>query len=104
MVALRRIHCAVDLKWGEAETMAMKKTWQLTSITSEAQNGAAGKWARMDAGKHLLTLTTWPRQSVSITEEKWAFHDASSPTGAALAAIERARREPRGSPALNCSH
>lgn len=21
------MHCAVDLKWGEAETMAMKKTW-----------------------------------------------------------------------------
>lgn len=33
------MHCAVDLKWGEAETMAMKKTWQgfekqPTSITS----------------------------------------------------------------------
>lgn len=40
-----RTHCAVDLKWGEAETMAMKKTWQLTSITSPAQNGAAGKRA-----------------------------------------------------------
>lgn len=32
------VHCALDLKWGGAETMAMKKTWQgsekqLTSIT-----------------------------------------------------------------------
>lgn len=34
------MHCALDLKWGGAETMAMKKTWhgcvkQPTSITLE---------------------------------------------------------------------
>ena len=34
------MHCSVDLKWGGAETMAMKKTWQScekqpTSITLE---------------------------------------------------------------------
>lgn len=34
------MHCALDLKWGGAETMAMKKTWQgckkhSTSITLE---------------------------------------------------------------------
>lgn len=34
------VHCALDLKWGGAETMAMKKTWQgcekqLTSITGD---------------------------------------------------------------------
>lgn len=34
------MHCALDLKWGGAETMAMKKTWQgceqqPTSITVE---------------------------------------------------------------------
>lgn len=42
------MHCALDLKWGGAETMAMKKTWhgcerQPTSITLEgmvAKNGA----------------------------------------------------------------
>lgn len=32
------VHCVLDLKWGGAETMAMKKTWQVcekqpTSIT-----------------------------------------------------------------------
>lgn len=40
-MVLCRMHCAVDLEWGEAETMAMKKTWPgcekqpSTSITSE---------------------------------------------------------------------
>lgn len=51
MAAACRIHCAVDLKWGEAETMAMKKTWQLTSITSQAQNGAAEKGGRAGRGE-----------------------------------------------------
>lgn len=39
------MHCALDLKWGGAETMAMKKTWQEAahfhySGRHGAQNGA----------------------------------------------------------------
>lgn len=89
MAAACRIHCAVDLKWGEAETMAMKKTWQLTSITSQAQNGAAEKGGVQDAEKHLLTSDMSPRQSVSITGETQAFRNTSAPTEAAIGGIER---------------
>lgn len=89
MAAACRIHCAVDLKWGEAETMAMKKTWQLTSITSQARNGAAEKGGVQDAEKHLLT-SYMSRQSVSITGEKQAFRNTSAPTEAAISGIDRA--------------
>ena len=57
------MHCAVDLKWGGAETMAMKKTWQgcekqPTSITLE---GTVPKIVhkRVDLqqrGKHLYMM------------------------------------------------
>lgn len=46
------VHYALDLKWGEAETMAMKKTWQgcemqPTSITVE---GTVPKMAHEEVG------------------------------------------------------
>lgn len=86
MAALCRIHCAVDLKWGEAETMAMKKTWQLTSITSQAQNGAAGKWA-CRTRRNICLLPTCRHVSQYQSEETHAFHDTSK---LALTVIKRA--------------
>lgn len=42
-----------------------------------------------DAEKHLLTSNMSPRQSVSITGETQAFHNAGAPTEAAIGGIER---------------
>lgn len=66
------IHCAVDLKWGEAETMGMKKTWQgcekqPTSITSE---GTVPKMVHEKVGveKHSHMSNTL---STSVLLEAW---------------------------------
>lgn len=53
------MHCALDLKWGGAETMAMKKTWQgfekqPDSITSggTVQNGACESGGTIERNIH----------------------------------------------------
>lgn len=90
-----RIHCAVDLKWGEAETMAMKKTWQPTSITSEARNGAVGgrkkkkkKWKSGCAG-HGETFAHFKRHRVSRYQSRGSKSTAAGQTEAAIAVEEK---------------
>lgn len=50
----------------------------------------SGKVGVQDAEKHLLTSNMSPRQSVSITGGRQAFHNTGAPTEAAVGGVEPA--------------